>query len=179
MASDLLTVAEVKEHVATGLSDTALERIVDAQDAYIRHMVGEHDPVSTMSYTADQPSQRISLPRRATSIDSVTILYAYGGSQVVGSRYYWLANDGLAVQIYEYYLYYPEMDRIMVVFTPAPENAPRANALIELVRLAVQDTGLDTERDDTYQYKAKDKLRARKEIIAPLRHNHGGFGVLA
>ena len=47
------------------------------------------------------------------------------------------------------------------------------------MRLATQDTGLDSERDDTFQYTAKDKLRARRQIIAPLRHNHGGFGVLA
>ena len=142
MASALLSVSEVKEHVATGLSDTALERIVDAQDSYIRRMVGEHDPDATMSYTADQPGQRISLPRMATSIDSVTIVYAYGGERVMEPRYYWLANDGLAVQLWDFYLYYPEIDRVRVVFTPAPENAQRANALVELVRLAVQDTGL-------------------------------------
>ena len=179
MASDLLSVAEVKEHVSTDLSDTALERIVDAQDLYIRQMVGVHDPAATMSYTADQPGRRISLPRRATSIDSVTILSPYGGERVMDASRYWLASEGLAVQVYDYYVYYPEVDRIMVVFTPASENVQRANALIELVRLAVQDTGLAMERDDTYSYQAKNKMKARMEIIAPLRHNHGGFGGLA
>ena len=46
MPSDLLTVAEVKEHVTTGLSRmTALgPHLIDAQDAYILRMVGPHDP---------------------------------------------------------------------------------------------------------------------------------------
>ena len=185
MASDLLTVAEVKEHVATGLTDAALGRIVDAQDDYIRRMVGQHDPASpatTMSYTADQPGHRIPLPRKATSITSVTVIPYYGTERVVEAKYYSLESEGLAVQLYDYgglYLYRPELDRIKVVFTPAPENDQRTNALIELVRLAVQDTGLDSERDDTYNYQSKNKMKAKMEIIAPLKHNHGGFGGLA
>ena len=187
MASDLLTVAEVKEHVATGLTDAALGRIVDAQDDYIRRMVGQHDPASpdtTMSYTADQPGHHIPLPRKATSIASVTVIPLYNAAErVVEAKYYSLASEGLAVQLYDYGgfygLHYPEINRIKVVFTPAPENDQRTNALIELVRLAVQDTGLDSERDDTYNYQSKNKMKAKMEIIAPLKHNHGGFGGLA
>ena len=87
MASDLLTVAEVKEHVETGLSDTALGRLIDAQDSYIRRMVGPHDPATTMVYETDRnldevtigairerataTLQRIWLPRPAASISTV------------------------------------------------------------------------------------------------------------
>ena len=59
-----------------------------------------------------------------------------------------------------------------VTFTPVSENAERALALIDLVRLETQDTGLKSERDDTFSYEAKDKLKARREIIAPLKRSY-------
>ena len=62
-----------------------------------------------------------------------------------------------------------------VTFTPFPENAERIQALINLVRLETQDTGLASEEDDTYNYKAKDKLKARREIITPLKHGYRGL----
>ena len=182
MASDLLTVAEVKEHVTTGLSDTALERVVDGEDAYIRRMVGEHDPASTMSYVEDRPDYRMSLPRAASAVTSVTINYWRQSDRVMDEDDYWMEDGGLAVRIAPTFLWdlnFEYGDRVTIEYTPVSENDERIKALIELVRLATQDTGLDSERDDTFQYMAKDKLKARRQIIAPLRHNHGGFGVLA
>ena len=44
------------------------------------------------------------------------------------------------------------------------------------MRLETQDTGLESERDDTYSYKSKNKARARREIIEPLKH---GYRMLA
>ena len=93
-----------------------------------------------------------------------------------------LEDGGLAVRIAPTFLWdlnFEFGDRVTIEYTPVSENDERTKALIELVRLATQDTGLDSERDDTFQYMAKDKLKARRQIIAPLRHNHGGFGVLA
>ena len=85
MASALLSVTEVKEHVATGLSDTALERVVDGEDAYIRRMAGEHDPAGAMTYVEDRPDYRMSLPRAASAVASVTINY-WRQSDRVNSR---------------------------------------------------------------------------------------------
>ena len=112
MASDLLTVDEVKEHVTTGLSDTALERLIDSQDAYIRRMVGQHDPATTMVYETDSGRdnargyrggpglQRVWLPRPAASISKVEDRYLFDSVWTVrdGEDYY-LSDGGRSVSL--------------------------------------------------------------------------------
>ena len=169
MASDLLTVAEVKEHVSTGLPDAALQRLINAQDAYIRRMVGEHDPATTMVYEEQRERRRrVWLPRPASSIASVEDRYPIDSAWTVRApSTYYLSDQGRSVEI-GWGLWFRERARI--TFTPVPQNDERIQALVALVRLETQDTGLKSERDDTYGYQAKDKAEARLEIIAPLKH---------
>ena len=188
MASELLSVAEIKEHVTTGLSDEALGRLIDAQDSYIRRMVGPHDPTTTMVYETDGggghyrdytsgPGQdRIWLPRPAASIATVEDRYLFdSGWTVRDASEYYLSDGGRSVSLNQHFReWFRELVR--VTFTPFPENAERVQALIDLVRLETQDTGLAMERDDTYRYEAKDRTKARREIIAPLKH---GYRMLA
>ena len=172
MASDLLTVAEVREHVTTGLSDAALERVIDGQDAYIRRMVGEHDPATTMVYENDNRTIdcRFWLPRPASSIDMLEDRRRYyGGWFVRDASAYYLSDGGRSVNI-SWGQSFRELVR--VTFTPVPENIERAQALIDLVRLETQDTGLNSERDDTFSYTAKDKAKVRREVITPLKHGY-------
>ena len=180
--SELLTVAEVKEHVTTGLSDTALGRLIDAQDSYIQRMVGPHDPATTMVYETDsggghdrgyasgQGLQRTWLPRPASSISTVEDRYLYDSEFTVRdvSEYY-LSDGGRSVSLNHQFFREWFRALVRVTFTPVSENAERAQALIDLVRLETQDTGLESEKDDTYTYKSKDKLKARREIIVPLK----------
>ena len=172
MASDLLTVAEVREHVTTGLSDAALERVIDGQDAYIRRMVGEHDPATTMVYEDDidfSYSWHVWLPRPASAIVTVEDRYRYYSEWVVRDESeYYLSDGGRSVRISRD----PFRQRVRVTFTPVPENIERAQALIDLVRLETQDTGLNSERDDTFSYTAKDKAKVRREVITPLKHGY-------
>ena len=178
MASDLLTVDEVKEHVTTGLSDSALGRLIDSQDAYIRQMVGQHDPATTMVYEEDRElgQQRIWLPRPAVSIATVEGRRLRDTMWTVwdASRYY-MSDEGRSVQVlsgFDWGWSYGFQRRVRVTYTPVSENAERTQALIDLVRLETQDTGLASESDDTYSYKAKDKTKARREIIAPLKRGY-------
>ena len=185
MASDLLTVAEVKEHVTTGLSDAALERLIDAQDSYIRQIVGQHDPATTMVYEMDlDPGyQSIWLPRPAVSIATLEKRRRLDSAWTVqDAETYYLSDEGRSIQTTRNVWTWGwgwghrfEM-RVRVTYTPVPENAERTQALIDLVRLEMQDTGLEMERDDTYRYEAKDKTKARREIIAPLKR---GYRMLA
>ena len=180
MASVLLTVDEVKEHVTTGLSDAALGRLIDSQDAYIRQMVGQHDPATTMVYEEDRELhfQRIWLPRPAVSIAMIegrrlrdTVWTVWDAST------YYMSDEGRSVRVISGWDWtYGFQRRVRVTYTPVSENAERAQALIDLVRLEAQDTGLASESDDTYSYKAKDKTKARREIIAPLKR---GYRMLA
>ena len=177
MASDLLTVAEVKEHVTTGLSGAALERVIDSQDAYIRRMVGQHDPAATMVYVyegEDPGLSRVWLPRPASAITSVEDRRADMFSEwtVRAAASYRLADQGRSVEV----AVRPFEQLVRVTFTPISQNAERIQALIDLVRLETQDSGLESERDDTYSYSAKDKMKARREIIAALKP---GYRMLA
>ena len=176
MASDLLTVAEVKEHVGTGLPDAALGRLIDAQDAYIRRMVGEHDPATTMVYE-DQGQggrQRVWLPRPASSVAKVEDRYLTDSAWILrAASTYYLSEQGRSVEIsWGEWL----RERVRITFTPVPQNDERIQALVALVRLETQDTGLQSERDDTYSYQAKSKEQARQEIISPLKQ---GYRMLA
>ena len=182
MASDLLTLDEVKVHVTTGLPDAALERLIDSQDAYIRQMVGQHDPASTMVYEdeLDRGIHRIWLPRPAFSIATVEDRRRLDSTwTVLEAATYYLSDEGRAVLVTRSDWGWGWGDRgqrrVRVTYTPVSENAERALALIDLVRLETQDTGLESERDDTYSYKAKDKTMARRDIIAPLKHIYRGL----
>ena len=195
MPSELMTLVEMKEHVQSGLGDAALQRIVDAQDAYIRRMVGEHDPDTTMVYQDDRPrnggsdwgygrnysggqsNERIWLPRPALSIAMVEDRYLFESVWTVrdASEYY-LSDEGRSVSRNHRGWGEPFRAVVRVTFTPVSSNAERTEALIDLVRLEVQDTGLASEHDDTYWVVAKDKTKARREAIAPLKH---GYRMLA
>ena len=163
----------------TGLSDEALGRIVDGQDAYLRRIVGPHDPATTMVYEIDIPPgiQRIWLPRLAVSITTVEDRYFFDSTWTVrdASEYY-LSNRGRSVSMDQRMWREPLGERVRVTFTPVSENVERTQALIDLVRLEIQDTGLESEKDDTYSYKAKNRMKARQEIIMPLKH---GYRMLA
>ena len=183
MASDLLTVAEVKEHVTTGLSDTALGRLIDSGDAYIRRMVGSHDPATTMVYEDDigPGSRSIWLPRPAVSIATLEYRRLLDSAWTVrDAKTYYLSDEGRSVTVirrgWDWGRYDQFQARVRVTYTPVSENAERTQALIDLVRLETQDTGLKSERDDTFSYEAKDKTKARREIIAPLKR---GYRMLA
>ena len=177
MASDLLTVAEVKEHVTTGLTDAALERLIDAQDSYIRRMVGPHDPATTMEHETDNSRsgpvrERVWLPRPASSISKVEDRYLFDSAWTVrDDTEYYLSDGGRSVRVKHDFGEWFRTE-VRVTFTPVAENAERSQALIDLVRLELQDTGLESERDDTYRYTAKDKLKAQREIIMPLKHGY-------
>lgn len=183
MPSDLMTVAEMREHVATGLTDAALERVMDAQDDYIIRMVGPHDPVSpdtTLTYVKERPSSRVSLPRKATSIESVTVDHFFSTDVELDESYYRLEDGGLAVFVYDYLTVGSYYDRVTVEFVPEPENDERKAALVALVQLAIQDTGLMAESDDTFRYQQyPNRARERKRIVSGIRHYHGGFAGIA
>ena len=183
MASDLLTVDEMKEYLTTGLSDTALQRLIDSEDGWLRRMLGQHDPATTMVYETDRDPgyERIWLPRPAVSIATLEYRHPLDSAWTVqdASRYY-LSDEGRSVQMltsgWSWGWYGRSRTQDRVTFTPVSENAERTLALIKLVRLETQDTGLESERDDTYSYKVKDNMKARREIILPLKR---GYRMLA
>lgn len=68
MTATLLTVGELREHLETDLSDEALQRILNAEEAEI---VRRHGPTATQSETLQGNETYLFLSRTASSITSV------------------------------------------------------------------------------------------------------------
>ena len=142
-------------------------------------MVGPHDPATTMVYEEDldRSYQSIWLPRPAVSIATLEFRRRLDSAWTLqDAEAYYLSDEGRSVQATSVHWTWGWgwgnrfETRVRVTYTPVPENAERSQALIDLVRLETQETGLESERDDTFSYKAKDKLKARRAIIALLKH---------
>ena len=175
MASTLLSVAEVREHLETGLSDAALGRLVDSQDERIRAFVGEHD--GTITWEGESRNLSIVwLPRPAESITSVEERYYFESTwAAVAATEYYLSNGGRSVRRYAFGF----QSYVRVIYEPVPENAQRTQALIDLVRLRTLDNGLAAESDDTYKTTSVDYSEAERRILEPLRHRYAGAGLMA
>ena len=100
-------------------------------------MAGEHDPAGTMTYVEDRPDYRMSLPRAASAVTSVTINYWRQSDRVMDDDDYWMEDGGLAVRIAPTFLWdldYEYGDRVTIVYTPvlrerrAHQGADRAGA---------------------------------------------------
>ena len=182
MASDLLSVSEIKEHVATGLSDTALERIVDSADAYILRMKGQHDPEdpdTTITYETERTDlYRMWLPRKATEIETFEERHSYLGAgwQERPEGYYRLADQGQSVLSLGRRFY----NLLRVEFTPVSENAIRAEMPDRLGASGVagHGAGIGARRYVLLQGKEQAKGAAGDTVAAVTWARIRGAGVM-
>ena len=176
MASTLITVGQLREHVETDLSDEALERLIDSADAEIIRAYGPHDGERTVTLypvlrqspyllTLPSPAANVSLITEGTD-DTVSADYTveYNGRVLLKSKSRWL----------------PPVD---VTYTPVADNPRRIMALIDLVKLEVQYSGLASERVGSYQSNSalsdgNTMLVERNRILSRLRQNYAGAGLL-
>ena len=306
MASALISGDDIREHVEADLSDSALERLVDAADGDILRTHGPHDGERAVTLRSTTPSQYLWLPRPAASLGFVlsgqvaprllahlpvdmdvsslglgqlwsgtgasssadldlipgesldavsvvvhhdtgtfglTLQFALTGSHAIsleeffessteslyigrsdgsvialpssafdeirnndsavwnlteaqGSFFemfdagdmFWIAMasaDAYASDGYELAYngraivrggYWPRT--VTVAYAPVAENDRRTQALIDLVQLELQYRGLQSERTGSYQATFRDHEKERKRILARLRHNYPGGGLL-
>ena len=177
MPSDLITTADLRKHVESGLDDDALDQLISAADADILRYVGEHDPATTMTVELDSSGYRVYLPRPAESVAVVeTRYYPTSGWLTREIDSYELINGGRVLQSLSYVSFY---DRVRVEYTPVATNPQRMFALIQLVRLATHAfTGLASEGDDIYNVVHLDHGKERARILRTLRQSYGGAGLL-
>lgn len=166
----LLTVDQIREHVETGLSDDALTRTMNAEEAYIIQMAGPND--GSLTVTVDGGSWTAWLPKPASSITSIHEYYTNSANMTEVTQYN-VINGGRGIRkfttAWERY--------VEVEYTPVSDDMLRMQALIELVQLAVQDEGLASSIDDTYQTVSYDRAMQRRKIIEPLRHRYAGVAL--
>ena len=175
MASTLLTVAQVRAHVETELSDSAFERLIDSQDARIRRMVGPHDGTLTVDNYRTDGLHRIWLPRPAETVTSVEERYETDATwTTVDSGNYYLSDEGNTINRTDTRF----LPLAKIVYEPVAENDLRMQALIDLVRLRVADDAMASHTDGDFSATSVDYAREERRILEPLRHRDGGAGLL-
>lgn len=177
----LVTASDVREHVETDLSDTALDRLIADADAEIVRSFGAHTGTVTERFTPGPSDERIWTARPIASITSITETYvnASGESPVT-----------LAVTDYEV-----EGDReirrtaggtnsssewrgiVTVVYTPSAttETARRKRVTIDLVRLACRYEGASASKAGDFSVNHVDYERERSRLLRRLSKPLTGF----
>lgn len=171
----LLTVDEMREHVESDLSDTALQLLVDAAERRIIRYAGPHDVNRRISKSVDaRRSTTILLPYRAESVTSVTI-----DEEALDTDDYDLEYGGLSVRIWfsrpynwtsEQYARYTWL--IEVNYVAEDDIDDRKVAQVQLVRMDTQHDGLASERTGQYSRESANYGRERRRILATLRPAH-------
>ena len=205
--ANLLTAAEVRAHIHTALTDEALEQLIASADAYIASHAGAH--ATAVTATLEGGRAIVTLPRPAESVTTASEWYddpkgavavtghllvdggrglarsPYAASRAVGgygwgrswsfggSRRSWTFGSGST----DSDEWAPWVD---VAYTAIDDRPIRINALLQLVRLDLADTGAQFVSDGGYiQSSFGDRQRERQRILEPLIPRYGGASLLA
>ena len=170
----LLTLAQMREHVETDLSNDALQRIIDAEDAEIVQRFGQ-PTAQTDVLRGGNP--RLFLSRLASTITSI--------NETVGDTTTTLAAD-------DYEIWWNQEldrcadgangrstwgDRVTVVYVAQTMTAQRTAVLTQLVQLAVRYNGVQQESVGSGDYSATsaDYQRERERLLRKLAPRGGVF----
>jgi hypothetical protein len=174
----LITLAELKEHVESDLSDAALQRLLDSEDAEIVKRTGAHS--GAITETLNGRELLLFLGRPAAAVTSVTE-YVSGGAITGETATVLAANDYRIWGSGRYLQRLPTGtnprtfwgSRAQVVYTPRDESAERTLVLINLCRLAVEYRGLRTERVGDYSMTSEEYTAERERLLSQLEPSGG------
>lgn len=135
---DLVTVAELREHVKTGLPDTALDRMIDANEQAILARVGPLGNVTDVRFLRGE--MVVLLGRKPSAIISVTELYDDDVTSVTLSPNDYVI-DGSTFRRLDTGTHPPDWwrRRATFIYTPADDEARRVMAVIKLCALDVTE----------------------------------------
>lgn len=134
----LLSVDEFREHISTTLSDSAVQRLLDANAMAIAERAG---PLGTASLTLTPSRDRyLFLDRPVSAITSITEYFndPVGISGIVlDSTDYRLLSGGTLLERWGYGTHPGDWwsDRVELVYTPVDDTAERIRVLIKLCEL--------------------------------------------
>ena len=165
----LLTVAQIRQHVEADLSDDALTRLLDDADEEIVAWAGEVDEqVDTMRHV--ELSTVLFLSRRGSEVTEVIEQIGYDETTLDPDDYR-LRNGGTQIE--------RRSDGtnprstwgeiVTVTYTPVDRTARRTRVLIDLVKLAVQYSGLKSESVGDYSSSSAEYEAERGKILGRLR----------
>ena len=175
MASALISTDDVEVHVQSGLPSARLEEIVDAIDAEIIRLYGDHDGERVTTLRVSPATNTLALPQPAATIDGIvewrdgvspddaTAVAAYtmlhSGRSLLRTSGLWARN-------------------VRVTYTPLEENARRRMVLLDLVRWELAFSGHSRTRVGSTETYAPTRAD-RAVILNRLRQRYGGGGLFA
>lgn len=166
-----ITIDSIRDHVETGIVDEALKVLLDDAVAQVENRFGT-DGAITLRLIGG--GQFLRLQRPAVSVASIaesneqrTPLYTLGA---LGTDYDLLYGGRMLVRlsggtVFYYQSWAPVVD---VVYTPKPEQILRDRVVVDLVKLAVQYSGLAQEQiggRTGYQSWSIDDYHAERERL--------------
>ena len=161
----LLTVAEARALVKTGLSDPDLQSVINREEALMTQTFGAHyvDANTTVVETLYGGGASLFLRRRLASVASIV----EDTETLTATDYRLWGGQGRIERLPTgtKWLTVP----IVVTYVPADDNLQRKAALIELVRLTLERTPMQSESiAGEYSFSAPDWERERVRLIRRL-----------
>lgn len=168
----LITSQDMREYVETDINAASLQRLIDVADAEIVELFGEHTVEGTVAATELHTggSRGLVLDRPWSSITTIT--ETWGTTDTVLAADDWRAWYGnrilerLALNATNPQAIWGE--RVSVVYIPVDDDKAREGATIDLVKLAIQNTGLKSERSGDYSTTAFDMELEKTKILRRL-----------
>lgn len=154
----LVSIAEARALVATGLTDDKLQAVIDREEQDVVEHFGAHyvDATTTVSETLPGSGKNLYLRRKVLSVDSIT----EDEELLVAEDYRLWGNEGRIERLPRGSTW---GDVIDVVYVPQDDTAQRKMILVELVRLALNRTALKSESvAGEYSYTAPDDYEAER-----------------
>lgn len=169
----LLTVDDVRARLTTAISDSALEDVIADEESELIRRCGAHgDGATAITEIATAYGGMVFLSRPIVSVTSVAEYADLGGSATtLAATSYLVWSDG------GYITRLPSGTtwgaRMVVVYVPQDDRARRRQVLLELIRIAVEQSVFRSETiegfEDKYSYVvAQDWQMAREQQYARL-----------
>ena len=146
----LVSIAEVRALVRSRLSDADLQVVIDREEAWLATKVGALTGERTETFSPGNGSLYV---RRLTN----SVVVTDNGTTVSSSDLLFTPSSGELRRVVGWVNDPPRHDLVAwqgdvtVTYTPADEAAVR-RAIIELVRLTVSETGMQSETVGDYSY---------------------------
>ncbi len=153
--ASVVSIAEVRALVRSRLSDPDLQVVIDREEAWLAGRVGALTGSRTDTYMPGLGDTPLYLRRRAESV-----VLTDAGRTLATSEFLFTPSTGMIRRIWTpdlqdnlpwRQLYLGWQGTVTATYTPSDE-ADVKRAVIELVRLAVGETGYDSETIGDYSY---------------------------
>lgn len=172
-----LTIVMLRAHHETDLSDAAVQRLIDDAEAQIVAEIGERT-TQVDTFEGENTATAVFLTRPAETITSVIEGRKSGDElieTVLASDDYELRHSGhQLVRLLDGtnpYRYWGDL--VVVTYAPKDDLARRLGVTIDLVKLAIEYTGVDEQKIGDFSYKTDRYERKRSALIARLDDSIG------